>query len=1060
MKKITFILILFQSILLVAQSNQKLDRKFQVLLQNTENAKLGRMQKSIPSPFKLDEKISSKAKGTTKYSCIIYTENPQSLIAKGIEVQSILPKFVTALVSVDDLKNLSIDKNVNYVESPEIIEPHNDLSVANSGAGLLHAGMVNNTSYKGKGVIVAVFDSGIDWRHPDFRQEADQTQSRILRIWDQTITPIGAEASPAGFAYGVEYTQAHINDELDGAPAGFVREADTNGHGTHVAGTAAGNGMGLASKKHAGFAPEADIVFIKGGNGSFPTTNTVDALTYLTNLANEYNRPVVLNMSIGGQFGPHDGTRPHEQAVDAFTNSGSGRVVVISAGNDNGTNLHKRDVIASGANATTTFVVPSNTAAADFFAYRVYVNDNTNITAVATAPGGQTVTALVGQESFNSVVGGAFTLYVDNLIDAANGDRYAEIYLERNAGFATDVAGNWTLTLTNNGAAPITTDGWLYYRATGVSTTITGGDNISLVGSPGNATNAITAASYVGRIGWYTVSTTAPGGYTATGATQEGISTFSAIGPRRDGVQKPDIAGMGQNVISSMSAGSLAATSTDNIDGVYYRKNQGTSMSSPAVAGAVALLLQAKPDLTFAQVKTLLRNNAQTDVSTGAVPNTTWGFGKLDVYKAASAALECAVPNRNTLLYETPYQSASDGGIAVGVNRIGVNFTPNITGKLGGVYFSTSTTAISLTSFTIEVRQNNAGNPGALIASKAITPSSISRFSWNYYDLTDLNVNVTNGTDYFIILYGSGASGTWAIRRDNTNVDNRSRISTDSGVTWTTPALDYRIRSVVYESTPQISSLVSATSTDEKIFASNTSYNFTDGCGLIGTLLPNGGTPVSGKTSAKAWIEGAQSPDFVKRHYEITPATNTSTATGKVTLYFTQQEFNDYNAASPNDLPVSSTDAAGIANLRIQKYDGTSTNNTGLPNSYTGSNSIIDPVDSDIVWDSTYNYWKVSFNVTGFSGFFAKGDAPLGKDDFNATKIAIYPNPTKDFVTVDLVDEPSAKVDVYDSVGRLVKKQSLNAAISQVNIADLPSGIYIFNVITSQGKVSKQIMKM
>jgi minor extracellular serine protease Vpr len=233
-----------------------------------------------------------------RYDCIVYTSDAAAIRSSGVIVNSVLPNFVTAWATLDQITQLSNLPGVHYIAAPVMDELHNDIAVASSGASLLHQGRLNNTVYKGKGVIVAIFDSGIDWTHPDFRDPSDTTKSRILRIWDQTITPIAGEAPPAGMSFGVEYTQAQISDELDGTPTGYVRERDINGHGTHVAGTAAGNGAAIpATRKYTGMAPEADIVIIKGGNGSFSNTNIINGITYLKILANALDKPVVLNLS-------------------------------------------------------------------------------------------------------------------------------------------------------------------------------------------------------------------------------------------------------------------------------------------------------------------------------------------------------------------------------------------------------------------------------------------------------------------------------------------------------------------------------------------------------------------------------------------------------------------------------------------------------------------------------------------------------------------------------------------------------------------------------------------
>lgn len=164
------------------------------------------------------------------------------------------------------------------------------------------------------------------------------------------------------------------------------------------------------------------------------------------------------------------------------------------------------------------------------------------------------------------------------------------------------------------------------------------------------------------------------------------------------------------------------------------------------------------------------------------------------------------------------------------------------------------------------------------------------------------------------------------------------------------------------------------------------------GCLLLASILPNGANPISGTLNARNWVESSVptfgGEPFVARHYEVSPTTNPATATAKLTLYFTQQEFDNFNAqpASTLDLPINAADAAGISNLRIGKYPGTSNNGTGMPGSYAGPATVLDPADSDIIWNSTKNRWEVSFDVDGFSGFIVQTSPvtlPISLIEFN-----------------------------------------------------------------------------
>jgi hypothetical protein len=161
----------------------------------------------------------------------------------------------------------------------------------------------------------------------------------------------------------------------------------------------------------------------------------------------------------------------------------------------------------------------------------------------------------------------------------------------------------------------------------------------------------------------------------------------------------------------------------------------------------------------------------------------------------------------------------------------------------------------------------------------------------------------------------------------------------------------------------------------------NTQNNFyySAPCTLIAKVVPSGANAATGTITSKVWVESAvpvaANKPFVARHYDISPAINAATATGTVTLYFTQAEFDAFNAAmvSDPDLPTGPNDNLGKANLRVGKLPGTSSNGTGLPISYnTTSGIVIDPNDPDIVWNSTYNRWEITIPVAGFGGFFVQ----------------------------------------------------------------------------------------
>ncbi len=162
-------------------------------------------------------------------------------------------------------------------------------------------------------------------------------------------------------------------------------------------------------------------------------------------------------------------------------------------------------------------------------------------------------------------------------------------------------------------------------------------------------------------------------------------------------------------------------------------------------------------------------------------------------------------------------------------------------------------------------------------------------------------------------------------------------------------------------------------------------HYFEKDCRLICWVLQTnnwrvGSPEVLNSLTARVWVDDRTANHHVKRHYQITPTLEATTTTGRVSLYFTQEEFDEFNRVATNlkKLPTGPDDAAGKANLLVERRGGVSADGSGRPASYSGAAETINPEDADIIWDAGNRRWEVKFNVTGFSGFWVKTtDRPL-----------------------------------------------------------------------------------
>ncbi len=197
----------------------------------------------------------------------------------------------------------------------------------------------------GRGTIVAVIDSGIDYARMDFRNR--NGSSRILSLWDQTLIPAegSSQAPPEGFYVGVEFSQMQLDEALaldENERFRMVPSIDTTGHGTAVAAIAAGNGFDSGGR-YAGVAPESDLIVVKLGNPgkeSFPrTTEMMRALAYVVRKGVELERPVAINISFGNTYGSHDGSSLLERFMDNVAEIGR-TVICVGSGNEGAAGGH------------------------------------------------------------------------------------------------------------------------------------------------------------------------------------------------------------------------------------------------------------------------------------------------------------------------------------------------------------------------------------------------------------------------------------------------------------------------------------------------------------------------------------------------------------------------------------------------------------------------------------------------------------------------------------------------------------------------------------------------
>ena len=559
--------------------------------------------------------------------------------ALGVLKGAVVGSIATVKIPLEAIDAIDLSTVFSLVEIPSKVAPLLDRVRYDVGADSVYWGINLPEGFDGSDVLVGVTDWGFDYTHPMFYDTLLQ-QTRVVAAWDQFKN---SGPHPASYGFGAEYIGA---DELLAAQVDTANIYSYNTHGSHVAGIAAGGGAGI---QYRGMAPAAGLLFT---TFLIDAASVIEGFQWMQQIAESQGKRLVINMSWGLTYmGTLDGTSLLSQAIDQMSDEGV--VFVASAGN-NGDNDHHikytfdNSQFQTRVNFDAQTPEPNNWGQSitmwgepvQSFWSRVQVYNSVNTLMAESA---MYNTSSMPAYFDSMMVVGSDTVFFNITTDAAfptNNRPHMRLRVRNNS--------NSLKVILNSGAASGTVHYWnVIELLTGVGnwglpftsfgTSAVSGDSEYSIAEPTCAASCISVAAYSAR---YLSQFGNPTG--------GGIAAFTSYGPLINEVQKPDVAAPGVNVSSSIS--SFTDASYNAVDDVLFNGTQydfarfsGTSMSSPCVAGIVALLLDANPFLTPAQVKEILMTTARTDEFTGPINapgDVRWGMGKVDAYAAVQLALQ------------------------------------------------------------------------------------------------------------------------------------------------------------------------------------------------------------------------------------------------------------------------------------------------------------------------------------------------------------------------------------------------------------------------------------
>jgi minor extracellular serine protease Vpr len=590
-------------------------------------------------------------------------KNVESL---GVKLNTEAGNFFTALIPINNLESLFTVEGIISVEIAEKVHTTMDNARTLTNVNQVQAGTGLPQAYTGNGVVIGVIDRGFDYTHPNFRNLNTQL-TRISKVWEQS----GVTTAPAPFGYGTDYIgQTAILNRM--------RDKIDESHGTHVAGIAAGSG-GIANSVFKGVAYDSEIVLVSSGTNQ----GALDGISYIFQQASLQGKAAVINISQGSHIGPHDGTSNFDSMCNNLV--GPGRILVGACGNEGSANIHLSKTFSSTNNICYSFIDnfsqnnlnTNGVSVIDVWGevgknFDISVNVvkivNNQVQLISFTPYYSTtvnnpniVTTLQDSDTTNPV--DVTQIAVTTETNSINQKPHASIFInnstqdDNNHYILFEIkSSNGTVNSWITALNPDLTPSNRPVKFTNFSSTNTlyvNGDTNMTVGEVGGTGNSIISVGAFNSKSCTTMFLNNNNIKCTFDVNTDlfKIADFSSKGPTVDGRIKPDITAPGNRIVSSISrfdsrydfqGGTFNqyANYADVVSGLTSGTNtwrfaamQGTSMSSPMVAGIIALWLQAKPNLTVAQIKTILQSTSITDSDTGtgsAIPNNTWGRGKIN----------------------------------------------------------------------------------------------------------------------------------------------------------------------------------------------------------------------------------------------------------------------------------------------------------------------------------------------------------------------------------------------------------------------------------------------